>query len=156
MSKSRSVIRKQIYFVSLLKSKNALLIQMIHNRGGFFGSYLKPDTLDTWSEGFLYYGSKKSEYSHWYLETILILTAAVWQHCNLIWTRGMHQVINFIPFIQIVNCNTNGTCIALVHKDKSRQNYTTSPAHLATVYFSSKYLISRLIFKRCPWANCLE
>ena len=27
------------YFVSLLKSKNGLLIQMIHNGGGFFGSY---------------------------------------------------------------------------------------------------------------------
>ena len=64
MSKSRFVIRKQIYFVPLLKSKNALLIQMIHNWGGFFGSYLKPHTLDTWSEGFLYYGSKRSEYSH--------------------------------------------------------------------------------------------
>ena len=35
------------YFVSLLKSKNGLLIQMIHNGGEFFGSYPKPDTLDT-------------------------------------------------------------------------------------------------------------
>ena len=28
------------------------MIQMIHNGGVVFGSYLKPDTLDTWSEGF--------------------------------------------------------------------------------------------------------
>ena len=34
------------------------------------------------------------------------------------------------------NRNTNGTCIVLVHKDKSRQKcYTTSPAHLATFFF---------------------
>ena len=77
-------------FRSFTKIQNALLIQMIHNWGGFFGSYLKPHTLDTWSEGFLYYGFKKSEYSHRKLEIILIHTAAVWQHCNLIWTRGMH------------------------------------------------------------------
>ena len=42
--------------------QNGLLIQMIHNGGGFFGSYPKPNTLDTWSEAFLYYGSEKSEY----------------------------------------------------------------------------------------------
>ena len=28
---------------------------MIHNGGGFFGSYQEPDTLDTLSEGFLYH-----------------------------------------------------------------------------------------------------
>ena len=33
--------------ISLLKSNNGLLIPMIHNGGGFFGSYPKPDTLDT-------------------------------------------------------------------------------------------------------------
>ena len=54
-SKFPIIIRKQI-FCSLLKSKNGLLIQMIHNGGGFFGSYQKPDTLDTLFEGFLYYG----------------------------------------------------------------------------------------------------
>ena len=43
--------------------ENGLLTQMIHNGGGFFGWYPKPDTLDTWSETFLYYGSEKSEYS---------------------------------------------------------------------------------------------
>ena len=36
---------------------------MIRNGGGFFGLYPKPDSLDTWSEAFLYYGSEKSEYS---------------------------------------------------------------------------------------------
>ena len=36
---------------------------MIHNGGEFFGSYPKPDTLDTWSEAFLYYGSVKSEFA---------------------------------------------------------------------------------------------
>ena len=45
------------------------------------------------------------------------------------------------------------SCIVL-DEEKSRQNcYTTSPAHLATFYFSSRYLISRLIFKQYPWAN---
>ena len=45
------------------------------------------------------------------------------------------------------------SCIVL-DEEKSRQNcYTTSPAHLATFYFSSRYLISRLIFKPYPWAN---
>ena len=38
---------------------------MIHNGGEFFGSYPKPDTLDTWSVAFPYYGSEKSEYSQW-------------------------------------------------------------------------------------------
>ena len=32
---------------SIFNPKNGLLIQMIHNGGGFFGSYPKPDTLDT-------------------------------------------------------------------------------------------------------------
>ena len=41
-------IRKRIYRF-FTKSKNGLLIQMIHNGGGFFGSYPKPDTLDTYS-----------------------------------------------------------------------------------------------------------
>ena len=36
---------------------------MIHNGGEFFESYPKPDTLDTWSEAFLYYGSVKSEFA---------------------------------------------------------------------------------------------
>ena len=40
-------------------------------------------------------------------------------------------------------------CIVLVHKDKSRQNCnTTLPARLAIFYFSSSYLISRLVFTR--------
>ena len=46
---------------------------MIHNGGGFFGSYQKPDTLDTLSEGFLYYGYEL----RMNVETILIHTSAV-------------------------------------------------------------------------------
>ena len=47
------------------------------------------------------------------------------------------------------------SCIVL-DEEKSRQNcYTTSLAHLATFYFSSRYLISRLIFKQYP-ANSPE
>ena len=45
-SKSGFLLRKRI-FRFFTKSKNGLLIQMIHNGGGFFGSYPKPDTLDT-------------------------------------------------------------------------------------------------------------
>ena len=41
------------YFISLLKPKHEVLIQMIHNGGGFFSSYPKPDTLDTRSEALL-------------------------------------------------------------------------------------------------------
>jgi len=43
---SPDFLSKNGYFVSLLKSKNGLLIHMIHNGGEFFGSYPKPDTLD--------------------------------------------------------------------------------------------------------------
>ena len=53
-----------LYF-SFLFSKNGLLIQMIHNGGGFFGSYRKPNTLNTWSEAFLYCGSEKNEHCQW-------------------------------------------------------------------------------------------
>ena len=60
---------------------------MIHNRGGFFGSYLKPDTLETWSKAFLYYKYKKVNTASGYskqiqfntyiscLTTLLVFTA---------------------------------------------------------------------------------
>ena len=52
-------------------------------------------------------------------------------------------MIDFIPFIGIVELPHKQTCIVL-HEEKSKQNcHTTSPAHLATFYFSSRYLISR-------------
>ena len=56
-----------------------------------------------------------------------------------------------------LNCNTNRTCIVLVHRDKSRQNCnTTSLARLAMFYFSIRYLISRLIFTWPVWSSILE
>ena len=36
---------------------------MNHNGGGFIGSYPKPNTFDTWSETFPYYGFETGEYS---------------------------------------------------------------------------------------------
>ena len=35
---------------------------MIHKGSGIFVLFPKPDTLDAWSEAFLYYGPEKSEY----------------------------------------------------------------------------------------------
>ena len=43
----RTLNPKNGYFVSLVKSKTGLLIQMIHNGGAYFGSYPNRDTLDT-------------------------------------------------------------------------------------------------------------
>ena len=83
--------------ISLIKSKSGFLIRkgifrfftniqnglLMHNKGEFFKSYPKPDTLDTWSEAFLYYTRiRKKEYCHRLLETILIHTSAVWLHCS--------------------------------------------------------------------------
>ena len=57
---------------------------MIHNGGGFFGSYPKPDTLDTWSKAILYCGSEKSEF--YYIEQLFDNTAHFYAH---FWTWGM-------------------------------------------------------------------
>ena len=69
------------------------MIWSIHNGGEFFGSYPNPDTLNTWSEAFLYYEFDKSEYSSC-LTTLLIFRAIFQLEAS--WT------IYFIRFLGIV------------------------------------------------------
>ena len=112
----RILIRQRIFHFFTKIWKQIILIHMIHSRGGFFGSHPEPDTLDTWSEAFLYYGSevnesliKQNKFNTYnsYLTTLLIFTAFL--------------TIDFIRLflLELENRNTNRTCTVLVHKDKT-------------------------------------
>ena len=128
---------------------------MIHNGGGFFGSYPKPDTLDTWSEAFLYYGSEKSEYCQLWLETNLMHTLGVWLHCS-----SLLPFLNSLAWIKrtILPFYRSGK-IAIQTEPSSQGRNCVSSACLARLYFSSTYLSVRLVrpyFARpnqYPWAN---
>ena len=130
---------------------------MIHNGGGFFGSYPKPDTLDTLSEAFLYYGSEKSEYCQRWLETNLMHTLGVWLHCSslLPFLNPWHELNEpFYRFIGVVKSQYKQN-LAIVPKDR----IACLQRRLARLYFSSTYLIVRLVrpyFARpnqYAWAN---
>ena len=81
-SQSRFLIWKRIYFVPLLKSKNRLLIQKIHNGGGFWKEWILPvvtqNNFNTYTSVLLF--------DH---------TAHLYGH---LWTRFMDCTINFFPF----------------------------------------------------------